>query len=261
MFIPQAALTFSSLIKLWVLGVFYGNKLIAVGVQKRQLEPWQSRVLGQMKLPKTFVLSSAMAVPLEKINVFAKVIGVGIDRDKYQPATSPLALRKKYNIPEDRRVLLHVGHIRESRNLQWLIEIKADLPDLEVILVGSTATEQEMGLCKQLENAGIRVMREYLPQIQEIYQLADVYCFPVTLATAAMETPLSVLEAMSTNLPIITTRFGRLPEQFNDAPYYRYADSAPEMVTLLKSGFETNCDNREKTALYSWSASAERLLA
>ena len=71
-----------------------------------------------------------------------------------------------------------------------------------------------MGCRRDLEAAGVRVLRENLPAIHELYQLADVYLFPVQRADAAMEIPLSVLEAMAVNLPIITTPFGRLTELF-----------------------------------------------
>lgn len=259
-FIPQAALTFSSLLKLAILQVFYGSKLVAVGVQKRQLGQWQMKLLRRLKMPHIYVLSSGMAESLKSIGVVADIVNVGIDRNSYQPAADRHLLRNKYNIDTSSRVLLHVGHIKVSRNIDWLLEIKAALPELEIILVGSTATEQDNQLCQQLEQVGIRVLRDYLPDIYEVYQISDIYCFPVIIDTAAMETPLSVLEAMATNLPVITTPFGRLPEQFQDDNCYRYVTGAEEIIQLLNTSFGDHCKNREKTAVYSWQATAERLL-
>lgn len=260
-FMPQASLTFSTFIKLYVLRLFYGDKLVAVGVQKRQLSHWQMQLVRKLKMPRIFVLSSAMVDILKTLNVQADIVKLGIDRDTYRPAADKLPLREKYTIDCARRVMLHVGHIRESRNIHWLLKVKAALPQLEIILVGSTATEQDDQLCRQLEQADIKVLRDYLPAINELYQLADIYCFPVILDTAAMETPLSVLEAMATNLPVITTPFGRLPEQFKDDAGYRYVNNAQEMIELLNTNFGENCANRQKTADYSWQATAERLLA
>lgn len=259
-FMPQAALTFSSLIKLHILVLFYGSKLAAVGVQKRQLSPGQTRLLGQLKMPRIYVLSSAMADSLKSIDVLPEILNVGIDRNTYRPATNRSAIRKQYNIEPNKRVLLHVGHIRKSRNIDWLLDIKAAIPELEIILVGSTATEQDKQLCKQLERADISVFRHYLPDIHKIYQISDFYCFPVILDTAAMETPLSVLEAMATNLPVITTPFGRLPEQFQNDHCYRYVNEAEDVIKLLETDFGEDCVNREKTTKYSWRATAERLL-
>lgn len=260
-FIPQAALTFSSMLKLFILQLFYGRTLVAVGVQKRTYKHWQSLLLGRLDYPGIHVLSNAMAVPLNAINIECTILNVGIDRETYQPSSHPGALRDKYSVARDKRVLLHVGHIRESRNIHWLLEIKSRMPELEVLLVGSTATQQDNALLAQLEHTGVRVMRDYLPDIHEIYQLADVYCFPVTQVTAAMETPLSVLEAMATNIPVLTTPFGRLPEQFDDTPCYRYVNSPEDIIDALSSDFGDTCDNRERTVDYAWSASAEKLLA
>lgn len=260
-FMPQASLTFSSLLKIWVLHLFYGDRLVVVGTQKRSLRNWQTSILGKLSMPKTFVLSSSMAAPLKDINIKADIVEIGIDRDKYQPPAEKLSLRRKYELPVDKQVVLHVGHIKESRNLNWLLEVQRNRPELQVLVVGSTATEQDMVLCQQLEQAGIRVIRDYLADIQEVYQLADIYCFPVELETAAMETPLSVLEAMATNLPVLTTAFGRLPEQFNEDNCYRYVANPQDILRFISDGFDEPCSNREKTERYTWQASAARLLA
>ena len=259
-FMPQAALTFSSLLKIWALHLVYAEKLIVLGVQKRQLKPWQTRLISRLSMPRTFVLSSSMAKPLEAMNIRSEVVEIGINRELYQPCADKLQLRTKYQIEPGKRVLLHVGHIKESRNIHWLLAIKKSKPELHVILVGSTATEQDDHLRKELESADIQVMRDYNPDIHEIYQLADIYCFPVILDDAAMETPLSVLEAMSTNIPVITTPFGRLPEQFSDDDCYRYFSTVDEAIELLQSSFGETCVNRAKTERYSWQATAERLL-
>jgi len=260
-YIPQAALTFSSLVKIWALHLFYARKLVVVGVQKRQLRPWQTKLLRNLKMPQTFVLSTAMAESLKNISIDARVVEIGIDREVYRPAKDKAALRNKYGVDSGKKVLLHVGHIKKSRNIEWLLEVKVAAQDLEIIIVGSTATERDRSLSEKLESAGIRVIQEYLPNINEIYQLVDYYCFPVLLDDAAMETPLSVLEAMATNLPVLTTRFGRLPEQFEEDQCFRYVSSTDEILESLLSDFGTPCLNREKTKKYTWQATAELLLA
>ena len=260
-FIPQASLTFPSYIKIFALHKVFGSKLIVLGTQKRVLSEKQQRIVTKLGIQKLFVLSHSMAEPLQALQIPTKILNVGIDRERYQPVTDKTSLRDKYNIPQDKRIILHVGHIRESRNIRWLLEVQHNLPDVQVVLVGSTSTDRDSDLCQQLEAAGIQTLKEYLADIQEIYQLADFYCFPVTLEDAAMETPLSILEAMATNLPIITTAFGRLPEQFSDDHCYRYINNAADIVALLQTDFGHRCSNREKTKPYTWKATAKRLVA
>lgn len=260
-FIPQAALTFSSIIKIFTLQLLFPRKVTVIGVQKRILLPWQNKIVKHLKLSNVFVLSSAMAAPLKQLGITANILNAGIDLDRYCPSNDKDAIRNRYGIPKDKLVVLHVGHIKESRNIRWLLEIQNALPDIQVIIVGSTTTEKDVDLSAQLEDAGIIILREYFRDIQELYQLADIYCFTVIKDDGAMETPLSVLEGMATNLPVITTRFGRLPELFSEDDYYRYASSADDIIKILKSGFDECCNNREKMHQYTWQSTTERLLA
>lgn len=265
-FIPQASLTFSSFVKIFLLGLFAKNRLTIVGTQKRVLSEKQKQIVRRFNIEKLFVLSTAMAEPLKDLDINCQIINAGIDRDRYHPTTAKPLLREKYRIPVDKFVLLHVGHIKEKRNIRWLQEIQQNVPDIQTVLIGSTTTVQDKALCAEIEASGVIVIREYLSDIQELYQLSDIYCFTVTREDGAMETPLSVLEAMAVDLPIITTPFGRLPELFKEDKFYRYANSAAEIISLLNSGFgrydgAESGINREKTKSYTWRSAASRLLA
>ena len=52
--------------------------------------------------------------------------------------------------------------------------------------------------------------------IEEVFRLADGYVFPTVNYMSAIEIPLSVLEAMATNLPVATMAFGGIPDLFED---------------------------------------------
>ena len=259
-YIPKSAFTFSSLLKIAILKTFLGKKLIAVGVQKRNFSKWQTHIARLLPMPKLYVLSAGMADELKKIGHSPQVIPIGVDSDRYRPSNDRKLLYKKYSISEHRQVLLHVGHIKESRNVRWLMDVQLARPDIQVVLVGSTTTEQDDALLHELESAGIMVIRQHLPDIHELYQIASWYCFPVQQDNGAMEVPLSILEGMATNLPIITTRFGRVPEQFEEDEYFRYIENSDDILTALQALKGTSCNNREKAAPYTWSATAEILL-
>lgn len=267
-FIPQASLTFSSLVKIYLLEKVYGHKLTSVGTQKRELNKAQALRVKRFKLRDMFVLSSSMAEPLLDLGINSQVVNVGIDRERYSPVSQPekMTLRKKYQLETNKRIILHVGHIKEKRNARWLMEIQQRCEGVQTVLVGSTTTVQDNSLCHELEASGVHVIKDYLADIQEIYQLADLYCFTVTQADGAMETPLSVLEAMAVDIPIITTPFGRLPEQFQADEGYQYIESADQAIALLDNGFGIPGSlkegyNRSKTEAYTWKASADKLLA
>ena len=112
-----------------------------------------------------------------------------------------------------------------------------------------------------LEGDGVIILREAFPEINELYQASDIYCFPVTELEGAMEIPLSVLEAMALNLPVITTRFGRLPELFEEDDYYKYVNNADDIIDILQNDFGNNCLNRDKLSRFSWEYTTSPLLA
>lgn len=260
-YIPYSSLTFATFVRIIVLRIFFGQKLVVVGTQKKVLSPWQEYVVAKARIRNVFALSASMVLSLRALHVDARQLNVGIDHDRYLPTTDKMALRRKHGIPLKARTLLHVGHIRESRNIAWLLELKARMPDLCIILVGSTSTERDAALYRQLVAVGVIVFNEYLADIHEIYQLADVYCFPVIEDDAAMETPLSVLEAMATNLPVVTTQFGRIPEQFREDADFRYVEDVNDIVKALECGFPADCKNRNKTLPYSWRSVADTLIS
>lgn len=260
LYVPEGALTFASIFRIWLLRTLLRERLLVIGVQRRTLRGWQQWIARRLALGTVYVMSSAMVADLRQIGVNAKVLDVGIDRSRYAPVEDFLPLRKKYGLCEDRPVLLHVGHIKESRNVRWLMNIRRALPDIQIVLVGSTSTVQDGALGEELAHAGVVMMREYVPEIQEIYQLATWYLFPVMMEDGAMEIPLSVLESMAVNLPVISTRFGRLPELFDEDACYRYVSASGDVVRLLREGFGRNCQNRHKTEPFSWEATVNTLL-
>ena len=73
----------------------------------------------------------------------------------------------------------------------------------------------------------------FVESIEHLYQAADCFVFPVLAADGAIELPLSVLEAMATNLPIMTTRFGGLPELIDACPGLCYVDTPADLEKAL----------------------------
>jgi len=106
------------------------------------------------------------------------------------------------------------------------------LPGVQTLLAGSRSTPQDATLIEELRAAGVRVIADFVPHVEELYQLADLYVFPCppdapAEQTPAIEVPLSVLEALACDLPVATTRFGGLPALFPaDAPAIRFVERA-----------------------------------
>ena len=109
---------------------------------------------------------------------------------------------------------------------------------------------------------GVRVISQYLP-IAEAYHLADGYIFPARDEVAAIGLPLSVLEALACNLPVVATPFGGLPEWLParpDAGLY-YAETDDELVAAVGRMREAAASGtRSLVSAYSWTAAASAIL-
>ncbi len=187
----------------------------------------------------------------------------GVDVKKFKPATEETKeeLRDKYGIDQDKFVILHIGSIKEGRNVQLLEKLQNE--NDQVIIIGAISTGIDKNLTQQLKNSGCLVWAEYFKNIEEIYALSDCYLFPTSPENklSAIEMPLSVLEAMSCNLPVITTKFGALPRVFKEGDGLFFVENENDIFTVLERIKNTNMKvkTREKVLPYSWENIGKKL--
>ena len=138
-----------------------------------------------------------------------------VDTQRFRPSSAQekATLRAKYDLPASATVLTHAGHLRSKRNLTQILALQG-VGSYHVLIVASSSTEQETSLLTTVRASGATAITKYVPTIEDIYKLSDAYLFLAEEDTAAIEMPLSVLEAMACNLPIVSTRFGGLPDFF-----------------------------------------------
>jgi len=261
LYIPSQSITPATFVRAKLLGYMTSKQVGILSLQPVEYSCFVKVILPIIRPAHILAQSSHSAKRLSSIGVKASILPLGVDDKKFYPCDDKKKkeLRTKYSIDLDNKILLHVGHIKRSRNIEWLIEVKRRLPDVTILVVGSTTTVQDEAFRILIEKEGLIVMREYISNIEEIYQLADWYVFPVLKNDAAIETPLSVLEAMATNLPVLTTRFGSLPDTFCQDELFRFINSPEDIVIALKEGFSGNCNNREKIRPFTWDAIADKL--
>ncbi len=189
----------------------------------------------------------------------------GVDTGLFRPrgAESTSDLRRALGLPLSAYLVLHVGHLTRGRGVMALASVQA-LDGVQAVLVASTSTERDPDLRRRLQAAGVRVIESYLPAIEDYYRAADCYLFPVVSSVDSIELPLSVLEAMACNLPLVTTRFGGLPELLEGAgPAVRFVGSReeiPRQVAALQRDRPAP-QLRDRALPLGWDSMAERILA
>ena len=128
---------------------------------------------------------------------------VGINTEKFRPAKSGNEvsdLRRKYGFEDDRPLVVHVGHLSEGRGLEEFLHLPKDKYQRLVIASGMFTGEN---VEKILTEDGVTVIKEYLPDVSEVYRMADVYLFPTKSAEFVISIPLSVMEALACGTPVV----------------------------------------------------------
>lgn len=205
-----------------------------------------------------FVQSSADRSRFEALGYLTEFLPIGVDLSRFSPvdAAERARLREDLDLPETGRLFLHVGHVERNRGVRSLLGLRQYG---HLVVVGSPSTGPERDLVASLRDAGVTVRTDYVSAIEKYHRAADVYLFPVQEEANSIRTPLSVLEAMACNRPVVSTRFGGLTDLFDEGDGLRFVDSFADVSEsdLTFSGVDT----RDKVRRYSWDAVAEQVIA
>ena len=228
------------------------------------------RILPLLQPSLIFTQSKRTDTIFKKLGFSTSFFPNGVNVDKFKPVNKEVKkqLRNKYNIAENKFVILHVGHIRENRNLEIFSDIQNKIKNVQVIIVGSTHFNKVIDIERKLINSGCLVWKDYFEDINEIYCLSDCYVFPVKYLsnnsslnslTGCIEIPMSVLEAMACNLPVVTTKYGGLPDLFEEGDGLYFYENAEIFEKIKKAMKRVAIDNRERVIGYSWKKMITRL--
>jgi glycosyltransferase involved in cell wall biosynthesis len=238
-------------------------RVVLLAAQLR--DPWLVHALPRPLRPHCVLSpSSALARSLESAGWDAAFLPLGVDVDRFTPARPDEvpALRATLGLPANRKLLLHVGHFKEKRNLSWL-EAAQRRFRAQVVVVGSTTMYPDRRAADALRTAGVHVVEEFVPDIASYYRACDCYLFPVLDEDAAVGVPLSVLEAMACNIPVVTTPFGGLPGMFDPGNGLYFAATEETWLEEVGRALGDTADPVETRALvlpYRWEEVAERIL-
>src|SRR5919197_2986042 len=269
-YVPVAAATRNSFVRCAILRRYApGARLLMVSLQPRTYGPLARRLIRRLGPDLTLVQSLATCHSLTRLGCPAAVLPSGVDLRAFAPVSrqEKQALRARYGLPPEAYVVLHVGHLTRQRNVLLLNRVRSEL-SCETVVVGSTSTPSGVDddVTAALRAGGTHVIGRYMERIAELYQLADCYLFPVHATGGAIEAPLSVLEAMACDLPVVTTRFGFLRQAFSDGPEFTFADSDDGLLAAVSRLRETHeqltpGQVRAQVQPFSWDAIARTLLA
>lgn len=146
---------------------------------------------------------------------------INIDEFKEIDEKEKISLRKKYNIEKDEKVIVFAGRLSNEKGIRELLRAIKDVnnvPKFKLLVVGSfffdtevkNSFEEELSnIIKEIKDKVIFTGYVKHEDMYKIYGIADIAALPSLWEDPA---PLTIIEAMASGLPIITTDSGGIPE-------------------------------------------------
>ena len=225
-----------------------------------------SRVLAVSEELREYALR--LGVPSDRVHVVPN----GVDSAVFYWQDRAVC-RSRFGISPDRRVILSVGNLIESKGHHRILRAAGGLvsryPEITVLIVGGE-NDSEPGYTQRLrqctETLGLSGRVHFLGQLpaDEVAQAmsaADVLC----LASRSEGCPNVVREALACGTPVVATRVGAVPELISSDEYGIVAPPFDDAALQEAIGSALSRDwNRRKIACWgqsrSWDAVAEDVL-
>lgn len=209
-------------------------------------------------------LTNYYKIPENKI----RVIHNGVDINKFKPAEDKRKVKAELGFNPDDIAIVSVGRLYARKGLFTLIEsmpaVIKRFPKAKFIISGKGQSDEMHKLIAHAEKLDVKnsiIFTGYFPdkKLPKLYQAADVFAF----STFYEHHPFAVLEALSTGLPVVTTKVGGISEtiidgkngfmcqpfnaqQFSDRIIYllEHPKEAAEMGRLARKTVEEQLDWR-----------------
>ena len=146
-----------------------------------------------------------------------RVVHNGVDTEKFKPVEDKRKIKRELGFNPDDIVILSVGRLYARKGLFTLIEsipqVAKRFPNARFVISGKGQSNEMNKLIAHAERLGVRdniVFTGYFPdkKLPKLYQTADIFAF----STFYEHHPFAVLEALSSQLPVVTTNVGGIPE-------------------------------------------------
>ncbi len=170
---------------------------------------WSLRFLYQKNMDATFVASECVQEDLAGLGITNTILTpLGVDTDRFHPDRRDEGMRRSWRAEPTDRVLLHAGRLSVEKGTNVVLEAVPRLledPSVHIVVAGRGGLEERV-IAMDHEHDRFHYMGYVTDRerLGAIFASSDAY-----LGTGPYETfGLSILEALSSGLPVVATDHG-----------------------------------------------------
>jgi glycosyltransferase involved in cell wall biosynthesis len=175
-----------------------------------------------------------MGVPEEKI----AIIPNGIDLSEYAALPPKGAFKRKFGIPEEKKIILYLGRIHKIKGIDFLIKAYAhlinDMHYKDALLVIAGPDDGYLNEAKALANSlGVYnsvMFTGFISSEDKLMALVDAEVF---ITPSFYGFPITFLEACAVGIPIVTTNLGDRLEWIDGKVGYVSKPTPPDLAEVL----------------------------
>jgi glycosyltransferase involved in cell wall biosynthesis len=217
-----------------------------IDVLHRLIPEKSFQFLGEY-MERTTIKNSTQVITINhKLEEFVKnlgaqntrVIGAGIDLDKFDPNLDGTIVRQKYGIKNDETVLFFMGFLYHFSGLKEVVlELsKGEYKNLKLLIVGDGDAYSDLHNIVKEHDLGDKILltgRKEYNKIPEYVAASDICILPAYPDEGIMQdiVPIKIYEYMAMAKPVITTKLPGIMMEFGYGNGIFYVNK-PEDVVL-----------------------------
>ena len=204
-------------------------------------------------MPTELAIQDLTPEPSKRFKVQVEAISNGVDLSDFKAGKVKEAIYKKYKIPKNKKIALHVGRIDGEKSVDRVIDAfervlrKRDDAVLLIVGDGIAKTEleemaQALGIEKDVKFLG----RVLPPDLNEIYKTADLFITASEIETQGIV----LIEAAATGLPLVAVDAGAVADIVVDGKNGFLCKAGGDVKGLAK-GMETIFEDKKLAEKFS----------
>lgn len=141
------------------------------------------------------------------------------------------SIREKYNLPT--QFMLNVGTIEPRKNVKLILKAMKHVDQIPLVAIGRKTeyydSLEAYAKVRQLTDRFLTPQVDSMEDLAKIYQLATMFIYPSKFEGFGIP----IIEALFSNIPVITNKEGVFPEAGGPRSYYVDLDDTKDLVSKI----------------------------